>query len=119
MTTEPDADPQPVSSAKNHEAMTAFDDRTLHIDFNQQEVTLDGKPVDLTPTEYRLLATLVRHRGQVLSPEELVDLAYEERYGWLRLGRLKFIMPNLRNKLGGDEREDQPIQTVQGGYQYR
>lgn len=96
--------------------MTTFDDGTLHVDFTQQEVTVRGKLVDLTPAEYRLLATLVRHRGQVLSPEELEHLAWPERYGWLRPSRLKFIVPSLQNKLGWDEGEDQPIHTMQSGY---
>jgi len=39
-------------------AMTDFDDRTLQIDFYTQVVTLQGKPVELTRNEYRVLAVL-------------------------------------------------------------
>ena len=60
------------------EPVTAFDDGTLHVDFAHQEVTIDGSPVVLTPTEYRLLATLARHQGQVLSSDQLIELAWDD-----------------------------------------
>lgn len=54
--------------------MTAFDDGTLHIDFVQQEVTIDREPVSLKPPEYRLLATLALHQGEVFTAERLMQL---------------------------------------------
>jgi DNA-binding response OmpR family regulator len=51
--------------------VTTFDDGPLHVDFTDQEVTIDGRSVKLNATEYRLLATLVRHQGQVLSSGQL------------------------------------------------
>ena len=94
--------------------MTDFDDGTLHVDFVHREVTFDRKPVDLNPADYRLLATLVRHQGQVLSPEKLIELALNG----LSPGRVKYAVWVLRNKLGWDEIG--PIETVEGyGYRYR
>ena len=61
--------------------VTAFDDGTLHIDFAHQEVTVDGETIILTPTEYRLLATLARHQGQVLSSDQLIELAWDDPSG--------------------------------------
>jgi len=52
--------------------VTTCDDGTLHVDFAHQEVSIDGKVIVLTPTEYRLLATLARHQGQVLSSDQLI-----------------------------------------------
>ena len=65
--------------------VTTFDDGTLHVDFAHQEVTIDGSAVVLTPTEYRLLATLTRHQGQVLSlrPADRAGLGRPERAGAL------------------------------------
>ena len=59
------------------EPLTSFDDGTLHIDFVQQEVTVDGEPVDLKPPEYRLLVTLALHQGEVFTPEMLIELFWE------------------------------------------
>jgi DNA-binding response OmpR family regulator len=49
----------------------------LVVDFNRYETRRGGQTVALTPTEYRLLAALVRHPGRVLSVSELIDLAWE------------------------------------------
>jgi two-component system KDP operon response regulator KdpE len=40
-----------------------FDDGTLHVDFGQREVTVEGQPVHLSPKQYLLLVTLVRRQG--------------------------------------------------------
>ena len=56
------------------------------MDYAHQEVTIDGAAVAvLTPTEYRLLATLVRHQGQVLSSGSAhrIGLGRPERAGAL------------------------------------
>lgn len=47
----------------------------LHISLGEHLVTIDGKPVQLTITEFRLLATLVRSKGKVLSRAELISQA--------------------------------------------
>ena len=81
------------------EPVTAFDDGTLHIDYAQQEVAVDGQVVIFTPTEYRLLATLTRHQGQVLSPDQLIELAWDDPSG-LAPSRVKYAVLRLRRKLG-------------------
>jgi len=99
--------------------VTTFDDGTLHVDFAHQEVTIDGNPIVLTPTEYRLLATLARHQGQVLSSDQLIELAWDDPSG-LAPSRVKYAVLRLRRKLGWDEGDDTPIETVRGfGYRYR
>ena len=102
-----------------HDPVTTFDDGSLHVDYAHQEVTFDGSAVVLTPTEYRLMATLTRHKGQVLSPEQLIALAWDEPNG-LAPSRVKYAVLRLRRKLGWDEGDDGPIETVRGfGYRYR
>jgi DNA-binding response OmpR family regulator len=99
--------------------VTAFDDGTLHIDLAHQEVSIDGSAVVLTPTEYRLLATLARHQGQVLSSDQLIELAWDDPSG-LAPSRVKYAVLRLRRKLGWGEGDEGPIETVRGfGYRYR
>jgi DNA-binding response OmpR family regulator len=101
------------------EPVTAFDDGTLHLDFARQEVMVDGNAVVLTPTEYRLLSTLARHQGQVLSPDQLIELAWDDPSG-LAPSRVKYAVLRLRRKLGWGDGDDTPIETVRGfGYRYR
>ncbi len=96
-----------------------FDDSQVRVDFTHQEVTLDGRPVVLTPTEYRLLTALVRHPGQVLSADQLIELAWDDPSG-LAPARVKYAVLRLRRKLGWDDPERSPIETVRGfGYRYR
>ena len=49
--------------------------RELSIDFDRREVTLGGAPINVTPTEFRLLASLVRAAGRVVSSRQLVTEA--------------------------------------------
>ena len=48
----------------------------LIVDFRRFEATRGGRPLDLTPTEFRLLRTFVDRPGDVLSVRELIDLAW-------------------------------------------
>src|SRR5487761_2729950 len=95
-----------------------FDDGAVRVDFVHQEVTLQGEAVVLTPTEYRLLAAMVRHSGQILSPDQLIELAWDDPSG-LAPARVKYAVLRLRRKLGWDDTEDSPLETVRGfGYRY-
>src|SRR5207253_1341854 len=48
----------------------------LRVDVKAHQVTLGDRPVLLTPKEFLLLETLVRNRGQVLSPSQLLELVW-------------------------------------------
>jgi DNA-binding response OmpR family regulator len=101
------------------EPVTTFEDGQVRVDFAHQEVSLNGSTITLTPTEYRLLATLVRHQGQVLSSDQLIEQAWDDPTG-LAPSRVKYAVLRLRRKLGWADRDDTPIETVRGfGYRYR
>jgi DNA-binding response OmpR family regulator len=98
-------------------AQPMFDDGRIRVDFVHQQAYLDAEPLTLTPTEYRLLGALVRHSGRILSPNQLIELAWDDPSG-LGPSRVKYAILRLRRKLGW-EREDAPLQTVRGfGYRY-
>lgn len=95
-----------------------FDDGVVQVNFASHEVSVDGVKVDLTPTEYRLLTALVRHRGQVLSPETLLELAWNDPFG-IGPDRVKYSVLRLRRKLG-TAGPGSRIEAVRGfGYRYR
>jgi DNA-binding response OmpR family regulator len=97
----------------------AYVDAQLRIDFESRDVVVDGGSVALTPTEFRLLALLVRHPGQVLSPLEILERGWHDPSG-IGTGRVKFTVLNLRRKLGWADVAISPIETVRGfGYRYR
>ncbi len=95
--------------------MTTFDDGTLHVDFADQEVQVDGKPIDLNEVLFHMLATLVHKAGQTVSAEQLLGLPEDDP---VTLERVKHVVLRLREKMGW-EGKDSPIQIVQGGYRYR
>jgi len=96
-----------------------FDDGRVRVDFANHVVEADGRPVDLTPTEFRLLVALVRHAGEVLSPVQLLELGWRDASG-SGLGRVKFTVLSLRRKMGWSDARRCPVENVRGaGYRYR
>jgi len=88
----------------------------IEIDFQRYTVTVAGRPVDLTPTEFRLLGTLVREAGQVLSREQLIEKVLGFDFdGFDRTIDVHIL--NLRRKLGDDPSHPRYIKTIYGaGY---
>ena len=73
----------------------------LTVDFVQRRVTLAGRQVHLTPTEYGMLAELAAHAGRVVTHEHLLERVWGERAG-ASLRPLRTMMGKLRRKLGDD-----------------
>ena len=76
-----------VRKALQHQAQTEpdgetspYDDGCLHIDPKRDVITRCGAPVDLTPTESRLLAYLVRHRDKIVPHRELLTHVWGPQY---------------------------------------
>src|SRR5712691_3168464 len=96
-----------------------YDDGRLLVRVTAREVSVGGAPVSLTPTEFRLLAALIRHQGQTLTPDQLLKLAWNDPLG-VGPDRVKFGVMRLRRKLGQDAGEPgAAIEAVRGfGYRY-
>jgi DNA-binding response OmpR family regulator len=84
------------------------------LDEGRRLVTVTGKPVELSPREFTLLECLLRHPGQVLSRDQLLDAAWP--YGdMLTHNTVDTYVHYLRQKLGRDA--GRRIGTVRGvGY---
>jgi len=87
----------------------------LEINLWTRQARVAGKPVSLTPTEYRLLDTLARQPGRVFTRDELVARAFGPDYdGYDRT--IDVHITNLRRKIERD-REPRYLLTVHGvGY---
>ena len=73
----------------------------LTVDYAGRRVTLADRPVHLTPTEYRVLAELSAHAGQVVTYERLLARIWDEKSdGDIR--PMRTIVNKLRHKLGDD-----------------
>ena len=94
-----------------------IDDR-LMIDFGKREVYVEGKPIALRPTEYRLLYHLVHNAGWVMSHETLLAKVwgpeYRDESHYLRL-----YVTYLRQKIEPDPAHPRYILTERGvGYRF-
>lgn len=94
----------------------AFSVANVRVDLAKRLVTLDDKPVHLTPIEYRLLAVLIRHAGKVLTHRQLLKEvwgpAYVEHSHYVRI-----YMAQLRHKLEADPAQPRFLLTEAGvGY---
>ena len=91
----------------------------LRVDFVTREVTVAGRPVALTNTEYRLLYYLVRNAGRVLTHEMLLAHVWGREYVD-EVDYLRVYIGRLRSKLEPDPARPQYILTERGiGYRFR
>jgi len=90
----------------------------LSLNLTSYEVTVAGQPVQLTPTEFKVLSTLVRSPGRVYSRLQLLDAALGEAYeGYER--SVDTHISNLRRKIETDPANPRRIVTVYGlGYKF-
>jgi len=96
-----------------------FESGGLLVDFARREVKINGLSVDLTPTEYDLLRTLVKHAGKVLTHHQLLRIvwgnAYENEMHILRVN-----ISNLRRKIEPDPSQPRYLMTEPGvGYRIK
>ncbi len=96
-------------------ALTSGD---LTINFDQRRVTLAGKVIELTPTEYRLLEKLARKAGRTVATESLLMDVWGPQY----LGETKHVKHyiwTLRKKIEADPGDPRHILTERGfGYRF-
>jgi DNA-binding response OmpR family regulator len=88
----------------------------LEINTSHYDVRLDGKPLHLTPNEFKLLEALARHPGQTLTREQLLETLHGPAYANFDRSVDSHIK-NLRRKLDSDADGPSWIETVYGvGY---
>jgi two-component system KDP operon response regulator KdpE len=97
---------------------TAIDFGNVRIDPEARTVSRDGQPVHLTSTEYRLLMTLVKDAGRVVTSAQLL----REVWGPSHADNAHYVriyMGHLRQKLEADSAQPRYILTEPGvGYRF-
>jgi two-component system KDP operon response regulator KdpE len=88
----------------------------LVVDADNSQVTVRGKPVSLTPTEFQLLLTLAENAGRILSHEQLLSRVWGPEYVG-EPGYVKRYIWYLRQKIEADPSSPEYIITERGfGY---
>lgn len=95
---------------------STFDNGPLHIDFAAGCATLAGEELQLTPTEYKLLALLAKNVGKVLTHTFITHEIWGTSWD-SDIASLRVFMRTLRKKVEADPAHPQLIQTHVGvGY---
>jgi two-component system KDP operon response regulator KdpE len=90
----------------------------LTINFTNREVSISGRRLSLTPTEYRLLAELVRSEGKVLTHHTLLDRVWGSEYDRDH-DFIKTYIYRLRSKIEPDASNPRMLVTERGvGYKF-
>jgi DNA-binding response OmpR family regulator len=90
----------------------------LSIDAKKMRVERDGAPIDLTPTEFQLLACLARHPGRVFTRAQLLDAVRGTEIDSFERA-IDAHVKNVRRKLERDAHRPHYVQTVYGiGYKF-
>ena len=105
------------AAGASHEAEeAAFKVGELQVDRLRRHVSLGGTEVRLTPTEYKLLTTLIRHAGKVVTHQQLL----REVWGPAHTDQAHYVriyMAHLRHKLEAEPARPRYLLTEPGvGY---
>lgn len=100
------------------ESLLIFNNGELVINQESHAIKKSGKPVNLTPAEYEILLSLVKHPKKIFTRDELITFALGEDYeGYDRT--IDTHIKNLRQKLESNSRDTHYILTVYGvGYRF-
>lgn len=90
----------------------------VRIDADRGRVVIDGRPVHLTPSEFRVLMVLTEQPGSVVGREAIMEVLWDSRHvGDARTAEVH--VSKLRKKIERDARQPQRIETVRGqGYRF-
>jgi DNA-binding response OmpR family regulator len=107
-----------IEAAQDREGAQVIRAAGLELDMERLRLTIAGRTVELTPTEFQLLAALARQPGRVFTRAQLLDairgVAFEsyER-------AIDTHIKNIRHKIEPEPREPRYILTVYGvGYKF-
>ena len=87
----------------------------LELNEDTKEVPVDGEPVKVTPTEYKILLLLMKHAGRVFSAEEIYEWVWQERA--VNTDTIMVHVRNIREKIEINPKEPKYLKVVWGvGY---
>jgi two-component system, OmpR family, KDP operon response regulator KdpE len=87
-----------------------------HVDLAQRRVLVDGKEIHLSPLEFGLFSTLIRHAGAVVTHRQILKEVWGDATGE-QIVNLRLYMAQLRHKLEKEPSRPQHLRTEPGvGY---
>jgi two-component system, OmpR family, alkaline phosphatase synthesis response regulator PhoP len=94
-----------------------FDD--IELDFKKYEAKKRGKKLKLTPLQFQLLKLLIRHKGEVITRNELLDEIWGKDNVWISHRTIDSHVANIRRKIENDPADPKHILNIRGvGYKF-
>lgn len=114
------AEPVPVAAQASGAAGSGENGRpALEVDESTREVTIEGRPIDLTAKEFDLLAFLARSPRQVFSRGQLLEHVWASRSEWQDEATVTEHVRRVRHKIEPNPAKPRWITTVRGvGYRF-
>ena len=82
--------------------------KNIRVDLKMAKVFRDGNPVELTAMEYRLLLTMINHKGQVLTRNQLLEGIWDVAGDFVNDNTLTVYIKRIREKLENDLKHQNP-----------
>jgi len=100
------------------DAKALFAGDSVMLDCSRRELVIQGRSVELTPTEFEVIRLLVRHAGTVLTPDAILSRVWGAERG-SDTSLVKHYIYRLRQKIEPDPASPQYLHTVRGrGYSF-
>jgi len=107
-----------TDAGRPREESEIFEFKGLRIDMKSYEVTVDGRRVTLSPTEFKLLRFLTRNPGRVYSRDQILDRVWGDE-SFVEPRTVDVHVRRLRAQIERDENSPAYIVTVRGvGYKF-
>jgi two-component system KDP operon response regulator KdpE len=107
-----------LGSSEDKTPQTRYADDYLTVDIDARRVLVKNEEIRLTPTEFKLIATFVRHKGQVLTFQQLLEQVWGYEYS-SEHHYPRIYVSHLRRKIEPDAKNPTYIQNEYGiGYRF-
>ena len=107
-----------VEFLNSSDTQSIYSDGYLSIDLRKRRILVNGESIQLTATEFRLLAYLLHNAGQILTYQNILDKVW----GWEYQDSIDYVhvyISHLRRKLEVDPRSPKYVLTERGvGYRF-
>ena len=91
-----------AAALRKHSPNHIYEDSRFRFNFTDMTFSADGKRIDLSSTEQKLLAVFCSHKGQILERQTLVDKIWSCESDYIDENALSVTVKRLRDKLGAD-----------------
>ncbi len=99
----------------NHDEIIKI--KNIEVNLNKKQVLKDGKEIELTALEFKILQMLFENRGMTISRTQILEYIWDENENFVNDNTLTVYIKRIREKIEKDPNQAEIIKTVRGiGY---